>query len=303
LYSLAQLAMQQQNYQQALAFLTQWRQENKHALTPEQQMLFAQVYYQDKQYSSALHYVNKAISTVEKKKALPKENWLILQRAAYYELKQPKKVTQVLEKMVRLFNKPQYWLQLVAMYGEIGQENKQLAVMEAAYQAGYVKKEADIIMLAQLYSYHGTPYKSAKLLSTLLDKGELKPTESNLNLLAQAYLLAKNEQKALPILKQLSVIAEKGKYDAQLAQTYLNQEQWQLAINAANAAIKHSALSQQGKMYLVKGMAYFNLQKFEQSLNAFQQALKSQNSKKVAQQWLKYVEREKSYQQRIAMGV
>ncbi len=301
LYSLAQLAMQQQNYKQALKFLVQWQQENNKPLTADQQMLFAQIYYQDKQYTSALRYVNQAIDTVEQKNALPKENWLILQRAAYYELKQPKKVTQVLEKMVRLYDKPQYWLQLAAMYGEIGEEAKQLAVMEAAYQAGYVKKESDIVMLAQLYSYHGTPFKSAKLLSSMLDKGIIKPTENNLNLLAQAYLLAKNEQKAIPILKQLTIIAEHGKYDAQLAQTYLNQEQWQQAIDAANAAIKRNGLEQLGNMYLVKGMAYFNLLKFDQALTAFNHALASKQSKKIAQQWLKYVEREKSYQQRIAM--
>ncbi len=204
---------------------------------------------------------------------------------------------------MRLFDKPQYWLQLAAMYGEIEQEDKQLAVMEAAYQAGYVKKEADIVMLAQLYSYHGAPYKGAKLLQDALDQGELKPVESNLNLLAQAYLLAKEEKQAIPVLKQLNNIVEHGKFQAQLAQIYLQQAHWQQALDAANSALKLGGLTQVGTMYLVKGMAFFNKQKFEQALQAFQKAAAINATKKMAQQWLKYVEREKSYQQRIAMGV
>ncbi len=74
LYSLAQLAMQQQNYQQALHFLKQWQQDNSKPLTADQQMLFAQIYYQEKQYQAALDHVNLAIDIVENKQELSKEN-------------------------------------------------------------------------------------------------------------------------------------------------------------------------------------------------------------------------------------
>jgi len=300
LYSLGQLAMQQQHYQQALGFLTQWQINNPKPLTADQQVLFAQVFYQDKKYQQSLTYVTRAVTETEEKKALPKENWLILQRAIYFELKQPKAVTTVLEKLVRLYDKPQYWLQLSGMYGEIGEEDKQLAVLEAAYQAGYVTKESEITTLAQLYLFNGAPYKSAALLDKSLARGIVKPEQKYLNLLAQSYLSAKEQGKAIPVLKQLSNIADSGKYDAQLAQTFLNDEQWQLAINAADKALERGGITQTGTMYLVKGMAYFNVQKFDLALSAFNQAEKIKSSKKMAQQWRKYVEREQGYQTRLA---
>jgi len=311
-YSLAQLSMQQQDYKVALDYLTQWRDINDKDLTSNQEMLFAQVYYQDKDFVNTLLHIDQAISLVEAKNKLPKENWLILQRATYYELKQPEQVTKVMEKLVRLYDKPQYWLQLSSMYGETGHEDKQMAVMEAAYQAGYVSKSSDILTLSQLYLFHGAPVKAANLLANAIDKGEVDPVERNLDLLSRAYLSAKEDKKAIKVLiqlSQLSDLAELGKYDALLAQTFLNNEQWQLAITYATKAITKAAhLSKEknisndkstkavasylGNMYLATGMAQFNLKNFQQSLSAFSNAGKQVKTKKAAQQWVKYVKRE-----------
>jgi hypothetical protein len=309
LYSLAQLSMQQQDYKGALGYLTKWRDLNSKDLTSNQEMLFAQVYYQDKDFVNTLIHIEQAISLVEVKNKLPKENWLILQRATYYELKQPEQVTKVMEKLVRLYDKPQYWLQLSSMYGETGHEDKQMAVMEAAYQAGYVSKASDILTLSQLYLFHGAPVKAANLLANAIDKGEVDPVERNLDLLSRSYLSAKEDKKAIKVLMQLSDLVEQGKYDALLAQTFLNTEQWQLAItyagkaivkagNSSNATNKSNKGSTKkvvgylGNMYLATGMAHFNLKNYEQSLSAFGNASKQVKTKKSAQQWAKYVKRE-----------
>ncbi len=118
------------------------------------------------------------------------------------------------------------------------------------------------------------------------------------------------------MLIQLSELVEQGEYDAMLAQTYLNNEQWQLAITFADKAIGKAdkinheestkKISYLGNMYLAKGMAHFNLKRFEQSLNAFANAEEQVKTKKTAQQWVKYVAREQeNYRQeqqvRLAM--
>ena len=43
--------MQQQEYQQALTYLQQWQANNSKALTAQQHVMFAQIYYQDKQFN------------------------------------------------------------------------------------------------------------------------------------------------------------------------------------------------------------------------------------------------------------
>jgi tetratricopeptide (TPR) repeat protein len=304
LYSLAQLSMQLQNFDQSLTFLGLWKESNPKEMTNTQQVLFAQVHYQNKQYKQSLSYVSKAIEQSEIAKEVPKENWLVLQRASYFELKQPIDVTRVIESLVRYYNKPKYWLQLSAMYGEIGEEYKQLAVMESAWQAGYVTKSTDIITLVQLYRYHNVPIKAANLLAEAIDNGKVVPQEKYLDMLAQAYIAAKDDEKSIPVLIKAAEIGETGKFDAHLAQAYLNLEKWQLAINSADKALERGKLdseSTEGNMYLVKGMAAFNLQNFEQSLVAFSQAKKVKSSAKTAKQWFHYVQKEQGAKQKLAM--
>jgi tetratricopeptide (TPR) repeat protein len=301
LYSLAQLSMQQQNYSETLAYLKQWQQINTKELTAEQHILFAQVYYQDKQFESSLIGINKAIELTILKSKLPKENWLILQRANYYELKQPNKVTEVLEALVKYYEKPEYWLQLSGMYGEIGKEDKQLAAMETAWQAGYITKSQDIVTLAQLYRFNGVPYKAATLLNNAISEGKIVASERHYEMLAQSYLAAKNDKEAIPALIKASEIVDFGKFDAQLAQAYLNTEKWQLAIKSADSAIKRGGIDRVGDMHLIIGMSYFNLEQFEQSLKAFKNAEKITSSAKVASKWYKYVKREQVQHAQLAM--
>jgi hypothetical protein len=311
LYSLAQLSMQQQHYKEALAYLTQWREINAKELTSSQEMLFAQVYYQDKDFVNSLNHSEMAIRLIEAKNKVPKENWLTLQRATYYELKQPQQVTKVMEKLIRLYDKPQYWLQLSSMYGEIGEEGKQMAVMEAAYQAGYITKASDILTLSQLYLFHGAPYKSAEVLESSIDQGSIFADEDNLSMLARAYLTAKEYDKATDVLVRVSDIAQSGEHDALLAQTYLNTEQWQAALDSSTLALARFAKHKESKdkqvkdianMHLIMGMANFNLKKFERSLASFAKASKFSSTKKTAVQWGKYVEREQQhYKVQLAM--
>jgi tetratricopeptide (TPR) repeat protein len=301
IYSLAQLSMQQQNYPQALAYLQQWQENNTKALTAAQHIMFAQIYYQDKQFDKVIKKVDQAIVLAEQKASAIKENWLILQRASYYELKQPLQVVKVMEQLVRLYDKPEYWLQLAGMYGEVGEEDKQLAVMEASWQAGHIKKESEVMTLAQLYRFHQVPFKAAILLEQAIDNGTVVASEKSFEALAQAYVAAKEDEKALPILTKASEIADSGKFDVQLAQAYLNLERWQEAITAANNALTRGKITRVGDMHLVIGMAQFNLQAFDDALIAFTQAQKIPKSAKTAKQWFHYVEREQGQRARLAM--
>jgi tetratricopeptide (TPR) repeat protein len=300
-YSLAQLSMQQQEYSQALAYLQQWQAHNTKPLTAQQQIMFAQIYYQDKQFAKVVKHVEQAIAIAEQSNASIKENWLILQRASYYELKQPEQVVKVIEQLVRLYDKAEYWLQLAGMYGEVGAEDKQLAVMEASWQAGHIVKASDVMTLAQLYRFHQVPFKAAILLEQAIANGTVVASEKSLAALAQAYIAAKEDKKALPVLRKASEISDNGKFDVQLAQAYLNLERWQDAIVSANKALLRGKISREGDMHIVIGMAQFNLQAFEQALIAFTQAQKMPKTAKTAKQWFHYVEREQGQRARLAM--
>ena len=152
-FSLAQLAMANSDYNKVITFLDQWDAINTKDKPESYYVLRAQTYYQLKDYQQGLNYITQAITLSDSEGKVPKENWLVLQRAMYYSLNQTDKVVKVLERMVKLYNKPEYWVQFAGMYGETGQEKQQLAIIEAAYQQGFLTSKSDLRQLAQVYLY------------------------------------------------------------------------------------------------------------------------------------------------------
>lgn len=299
LFSLAQLHMMRGNYDKTVTFLERWEGLHKGEIPAKNFLLKAQAMYQQKNYTQASEYINTAVSMVEAEDKVPEEGWFILQRAIYYELKQPGKVRDVLVKMVKHYNQDKYWVQLGGMYGELGEEKKQLAILETAYQQGFISKGSDIFNLAQLYYYHQAPYKGAALMEQAMDEGKLDKNLRNLKFLANCWTFAKENEKAIPVLQAAASLAEDGELDAQLAQLFLNMERWDQAIASSEAALKKGELKKPGYTHLVMGMAYFNKKRFNDALNQLAEAEKHKNSKRMAQQWSKYVQSEKISFERI----
>lgn len=299
LFTLAQLHLMQGNFAKAIEFVNKWEALNDGPIPPKTKVLKAQAFYQNKQYQEAEQNISAAIADQEAQGMVPDEGWLILQRAIYYELKQPVKVKDVLVKLIKLYDSPKYWIQLAGMYGELGEEKKQLAIMETAYQQGYVESATDIFNLAQLYYYHRAPYKGAKLMEQAMKEGVLEKNLRNLKFLGQSWTLAKEQDKAIPVMKEAAALSEDGELDAQLAQILLNAERWDEAIAAADAAASKGDLRNPGLVYLIKGMALYNKKQYALALDSLAEAEKHPKSRGMAQQWRQFVQGEKTSQERI----
>ncbi|MDC0602331.1 tetratricopeptide repeat protein [Aliiglaciecola sp.] len=306
LFSLAQLNMMRGNYDVTIDYLEKWEALQKGKLPVQNLVLKAQAMYQKKDYEAAAEYIDQAILQQENSEEGYKvdEAWFILQRAVYYELKNPQMVTKILEKMLKLFDRPEYWTQLAGMYGELGEEKKQLAMLEAAYQKDYITKASDIFILAQLYYYHQAPYKGARLMEQAMEDGVLDKNLRNLKFLAQTWTLAKENEKAVPVMRSAASLSEDGKLDAQLAQILLNLDRFDEAIESASSALEKGGLREQGTMHLVLGMSYFANKRYVEALNQLAEAEKHVNSRGMAQQWSKFVSSEKSTveQQQAELG-
>ena len=300
LFSLAQLNLMQGNYDDTITYLERWESLNTGPVPVKNKVIKAQVYYQNKQYDEAAMWISEAVADHEAEGMIPDEGWLILQRAIFYELKQPQKVKDVLIKMVKLFDEPKYWIQLAGMYGELGEERKQLAIMETAYQRGFVNTSADVFNMAQLYYYHRVPYKGAKLMEQAMNDGVLEKNLRNLKFLGQSWSLAKEQDKAIPVMMQAAELSEDGELDAQLAQILLNEERFDDAIAAADRAVEKGDLRNPGLVHLIKGMALYNKKQYALALNQLAEAEKHQKSRAMAQQWKQFVQGEKRQADAIA---
>ncbi|MFT4746508.1 MAG: tetratricopeptide (TPR) repeat protein [Congregibacter sp.] len=301
LFSLAQLHMMRGNFDKTILKIEQW-ETIQNRLYPNTDMpaknlvLKAQAMYQKQDYAASSGYINAAVQQVETNDLgfQVDEQWYVLQRAVYFELKQPENVKNVLLKLVKNFEAPKYWLQLAGMYAELGQEVKQLAVMEIAAQKSFVATGSDMFNLAQLYYYHQMPYKAATLMQKAMHEGKLPEDERNLTFLAQSWNLAKETQKAIPAMLAAAKLSETGELYAQLGQMYLNMDKWQQAIAASQQAIEKGGLRNGGMSHLVIGMAQFNVGEYNEALNQLAKAQEFDGSRGMAKQWSKFVEGERN---------
>lgn len=303
LFSLAQLYMMQQDYDKVVAKLQRWEAINRGKIPAKNYVLKAQAMYQKKDYSTSLEYITQAIDLVEADPdfgPIAQEGWYILKRAIFFELKRPEDVKNVLlNKLVKHYSKGKYWIQLGGMYGELENETKQFAVLEMAFQQGYISKGSDMFNLAQLYYYHGAPFKAAKTMEAAFDSGELEKNLRNMRFLANCWTASKDVDKAIPALIAAAELSETGDLYSQLSQLYLNSDEWSQAIDAADKAIKKGELRQPGTVHLVKGMSLFNQQRFNDAMNELALAEKFKATLPMAKQWQKYVESERKLSEAI----
>jgi len=300
--TVAQLYFVTENYDQALVYFNKWFATADPAqITADSYAMRAQVYYQKGDQGKALSDINTAVSMYEKEAKVPKENWFGLQRYLYYEKNDYKKVTSILEKLVKHYPKAEYYKQLAGMYGELKREKDQLHMMEAAYLAGALQKEKELLNMAYLFMGHEVPYKAAKVVRKGLDEKKIKRTSKNLEVLAQAYQMAQELQKSIPELEAAAQLSDKGEIYSRLAGIYLDLDKNDKAIEMGGKALKKGGVKRPDQLQIVLGMANANLKRYDAAMKHFKVAKKDDRSKKFADQWISFVENEKEREEQLAI--
>jgi len=255
-------------------------------------MLEGQAYFQLGKYETAVAPIKKAIDMNKAQGNVPRENWLLLLRVCYWELKDFPNMLLVLEELIQAYPKDSYILTLAGVYSELGDTKKQLALTEALYEKGYITGKAHSVNLANLYLLHGIPYKAAMVLEKNLADKQIDADVRNLRLLSQAWYSARDDKKAIPPLRQAAALSEDGELYIRLAQSHINLEEWDDAAAAATKALQLGGLKRKDTANIMYGMALFNQKKFEQARRAFQAAESDKRSQRAADQWIKYVDSE-----------
>ncbi len=255
-------------------------------------MLEGQAYFQMQQYAEAVGPITTAIKMYREQGRVPRENWLLLLRVCYWELKEFPNMISVLEELIQEYPKETYVLTLAGVYSELGETKKQLALTEALYEKGYIDGKTHAVNLANLYLLHGIPYKAARILEKEMASGAIESNVRNLRLLSQAWYSARDDARSIPPLQQAAKVGNDGELYIRLAQSFLNLERWNEAAQAAKQALDAGNLKREDTAYIMYGMALFNQKKLEQARRAFQTAGQDKRSSRAAEQWIKYVDSE-----------
>ena len=140
LYTLAQLSFVAEHYDDALTFMELWITKATNP-GPAPHYFMGQVYYQMKNYPSAIEQIELCIQVAQERGTVVKETWWVLLNFLYFEEENWDKVIEVLEILVQDFPKRDYWVRLAGIHGQLGNDQMQVQVMEAAYNSGFLDSE------------------------------------------------------------------------------------------------------------------------------------------------------------------
>ncbi len=298
-YTLSQLYFSEENWQKSINMLERWMRLTKEDNKTAYEMM-AQAYYQLEEYNKALRPAWKVIELTQAAGEPVKEQSYLLLRVLHYEMQEYQQVIDILEELIQLFPKKQYWMQLASIYGELDQQQKQLNVLELAYLQGLLTTENEILTLASLLLNNDLYLRAGKILTKGLDDGVITSNFEHWRLVAQAWTMAQENEKAIPALTKAAGLSPDGKLDVMLAQTYTNLNRWEESIAAARTAISKGSLDRPDQAHVMIGQALFELDRFDEARAAFSAAQADQRSRQLAAQWLNYIDSEEDRRAQLA---
>lgn len=301
LYSVAQLHFVDENYTQAERYLRRWMEIVPNPKS-DAYMLLGQAIYAQERYQAALEPIRTGIQMARDAGEPVKEQWLQLLLAIHHELDNPQRMAEILEELILKFPKKSYWIQLSGIYGTLDQPEKRLIVLELAHKQGMLEREQEYLNLAQLSMQQDMPYQGAKILEEGMERGIVPRDVDNMRLLAQAYMMAQEEERAIPPLKLAAEGSDDGDLYLRLANAYMNQNEYAASEQAAEQALAKRT-DRGGDAWFLIGMARFNQEKLDGAAEAFRRASRDDDNARAASQWLTYIEKEKERRDQLAAAI
>ena len=293
MYQIAQLYFMKERYQDALDRLELWFCKSPpEKITSAAWVLKASIYARQENFVETLKSIEAAIAMDEN----PKEPWYQLKLAAHYELEQYPQAAETLETIIsRWPDKKVYWTQLSQIYYKLKQDEKALAILALAYRRNMLDKQSDITYLSSLYSNAEVPYKAAEVLEKGINDGVVEPTQNYLTVVADSWYAAEELDKSLAAYEKAGKAAINGNIDLRRGYLLVDLERWPEALAALSAALEKGGLNDRktGEVYLLRGMAQFNLDNFDGASSDWGKARRYSGTKDAAQQWINHLQEER----------
>jgi tetratricopeptide (TPR) repeat protein len=286
-FNVAQLYLAAERFAEAIRSLELWFEvaENPNSVAF---YLLAVARYQVGDVAGAIEPAREAVARAEK----PQENWIQLLVGTLFETKRYEEALAPLELLVTLYPKKTYWTQLSALYHHLEREPQSLAVMQIAFQEGFLEKSREFRQLALLLLQGNLPYRAAQVLEQGLTDGIIANEAAEWELLANSWLLARENERALEPLSRAATLSGTGELYVRLGQVYLEREKWADASAALAKALEKGDLHDSGTANLLMGIALYHQERPERARKHFDAALGIEASRGAAEHWIHLLDRE-----------
>ncbi len=292
---LADMLLQDKQYQQAIKAYEDWimftGEQNSDAY-----MRIANAYYLMNQYDKVLAPADDAIRFAAK----PTEGPYQLKMAALYENKRYKELVAVVETMVQLFpENKQFWVYLGNFYTLTEEFDKSLATLQMAYSMGYLEKDSEVRMLAQMYANNNIPYKAAVVMEKHVKSGLVKKDKTNLTFIASNYQSAREFGRAAEYYGELAKLTNEADAYRRQGSAYAAIQKYNDAIAAFDKALALN-VDRPSTVYMSLVDAYFYQKKYREAYAALMNAKKDPAMSRQVRSWESYI-KDKAKQKGITL--
>lgn len=209
---LAQLQMQEEQYEQSLATFERLFKETR-AQKPEHLALKANALYRMERYEEAAETMKQAIAASPE----PKPEWTQLLMASYFDAGKIEEASRLAQEIASASpGDKRAQMNLAAAYLQADQYEQAAAVMEALRTSGQLTEAGEYRQLySTLLNLDGKEREAASVISEGLQKGVLTPSHDTYLALGQAYYFSDQIGPAIEAYQKAAPLAKDG-------ETYLN---------------------------------------------------------------------------------
>jgi tetratricopeptide (TPR) repeat protein len=297
-HTLAQLYGIEEKWKLCVKHMNIWMKAAPHLIKSNDQLLIAQAYAQLSRWSSVLPHISAAIAT----KRIAPESWYQLKIVAHVQLKQwTKAVKQQQIRLGHYSKNTANWRQLVSLQLQAGQEKKALATQRLGYSINKLRAGKDRLLLAQLMLSQGMPYQAAEVLEQGLKGNALKANIKNLKLLGQAWVFAKENARAAPVLARLYRMDKSSKSALQLVNVQMKMADWPNAEKTLKTALSRSSRDLE-KLQFMLGVVRLNMKRYDAARESFTKVAREGKYQKLAVNWMDYIDQMESLNSKRGKG-
>ena len=284
LRNVADLNLQEQNFSAAIQWYQRWLDYTCKE-DPVVYLRISSAYFNDKKMAEVIAPADKAIALYEK----PEKNAYILKISSYVERKMFKEAIDVAETLLKIFPEEQrWWKQLGYYYMQQEQYAKALSTFELAHGQGFLTKENEVKVLAQLYATNEIPHRAAVVQEKYLDSGLIKKTKESLSAAANSWHQARNYKKAAKFYGEAAKVANDSSLYRRQGGLLLIAEDFKGAVTALEKALS-MGVSGEGQVQLDLMQANFHQGKFKTAYKHMLEAKKDRGAARTARAWESYI--------------
>ena len=253
-YNIAQIYLQDEDINKALEYMLKWQQAGgKPDRTQKWQM--AVLYQRVDNYKEAIRWAEMVKADDGAKYDQQLYDLLIF---LYNQSGDQAKLASILEQVVeRNPTERKYWDAIAGNYFASNEERKAFEVQKAMYLAGMLKTEDEIMRIVNFYNRFNVPYQAAKVLEKEMNAGRVSKNLDHLELLANLYQVAREHEKAIPVIRAAADAGGGGAMYERLGRSYADLQKWKEAEDSLQTALSKGGVKDVGTAWVQIGQSRY----------------------------------------------